>query len=159
MKLFREKNRQQAFLWLAACIVIFIIIIVFANFLIYKDYNKQVSLVIVEMISKIKEVYPDVKEETLIHILNQKSQKGEVNLSDFGIEKDTINVIQSMESCFYHSLFLFLVIFFSFGKDSFFMCSSVSIPSFLKLLVCIFSQPAIIGHIDITNPCSPVSSR
>ena len=115
MKLFREKNRQQAFLWLAACIVIFIIIIVFANFLIYKDYNKQVSLVIVEMISKIKEVYPDVKEETLIHILNQKSQKGEVNLSDFGIEKDTINVIQSMESCFYHSLFLFLVIFFSFG--------------------------------------------
>ncbi len=115
MKFFREKNRQQAFLWLAACIVIFIIVIVFAAFLIYKDYNKQVSLVIVEMISKIKEVYPDVKEETLIHILNQRSQKGEVNLSDFGIEKDTINVIQSMESCFYHSLFLFLLIFFSFG--------------------------------------------
>ena len=51
----------------------------------------------------------------MIHILNQKSQKGEVNLSDFGIEKDTMNVIQSMESCFYHSLFLFLLIFFSFG--------------------------------------------
>lgn len=114
MKLFREKNRQQAFFRLAACIAIFIIIIIFFDFLIYRDYNKQVSLVMAEMISKIKEAYPDVKEETLVHILNQKSQKGEVDLSDFGIEKDTINVIQSMESCFYRSLLLSFLLFFSF---------------------------------------------
>lgn len=116
MKLLKERNRQKAVKLLLVCIFMFVILLFLANFFIYKDYCKQVNLAMAEMISKIKFSYPDVKEEELIHILNQRTRRKEIDLSDFGIEKNTINVIQGMKHCFYHSLFLSLIIFFCFGS-------------------------------------------
>lgn len=115
MKLLREKNRQQAVKMLAVCLLIFIILTILLNFLIYRDYCFQVNSTVAGMISEIKKCYPDVAEERLIHLLNKKSQEQTVVLSDFGIDKDTIHVIHTMKTCFYHSLFFSIPAFFFFG--------------------------------------------
>lgn len=65
MKLLRERNRQQAVKLLAVCIFIMAVLAVLITFFIYKDYTKQVNLVITEIIFEVKEAYPDTAEETL----------------------------------------------------------------------------------------------
>lgn len=115
MKLLKEKNRQQVVGMLAVCIFIFTFLLCFVNFLIYKDYCKQVNPAMAEILLKVREHYPKVEQGELIHILNQKEQGDKFYLSDFGIGIDDINIIRSMENCFYHGLLLSNFVLLCFG--------------------------------------------
>lgn len=115
MKLWWEKDRQQAVGLLLICLFIFMGIVIINNFFIYRNYCRQVNTVITQMILEIEQQYPKVEEQELIHILNQNHQNRKKDLSDFGISDNEVNVIKSMETVFYYSLVMSISILIFFG--------------------------------------------
>lgn len=85
-------------------IIIAITIIIVSSVLIIKQnhkYEKQVNIVISELIGKIEEKYPDVKEEEIISILNRSEtnfEDGKQILSKYGINIKEISAIEYLEN-------------------------------------------------------------
>ena len=85
-------------------IIIAITIIIVSSVLIIKQnhkYEKQVNIVISELIGKIEEKYPDVKEEEIIFILNRSEtnfEDGKQILSKYGINIKEISAIEYLEN-------------------------------------------------------------
>jgi signal transduction histidine kinase len=115
MEFLKEKNRQQAIKMLAVCLLICMIWMVAADFFIYKSYCLQVNKTMSDIILEIEKNYPKVQRTELVRILNETQQNNSVDLSDFGIEKNTVNVIKNMKKCFYHGLFYSLPVLVCFG--------------------------------------------
>ena len=83
-------------------IVLSIIIIVISSMILKnkeQEYQKIVNESIAEIVGKIKEEYPNVKEEEIIKILNESaSSKGENTLQKYGIDIKENPAIEAMEN-------------------------------------------------------------
>lgn len=83
-------------------IVLSIIMIVISSMILKnkeQEYQKIVNESIAEIVGKIKEEYPNVKEEEIIKILNESaSSKGENTLQKYGIDIKENPAIEAMEN-------------------------------------------------------------
>ena len=83
-------------------IVLSIIMIVISSMILKnkeQQYQKIVNESIAEVVGKIKEEYPNVKEEEIIKILNESaSSKGENTLQKYGIDIKENPAIEAMEN-------------------------------------------------------------
>ena len=113
MDLWKEKDRQRALTMLAVLSVFFIVLSVFVNYLIYRDYARRVNAGLSGILNEVKEKYPLAEEEKLLFVLNA-DRRGALDLSDFGIEKKEVSLLKNMKSGFYKSLFLSVPVFLFF---------------------------------------------
>ena len=105
MDLWKEKDRQRALKMLAVLSVFFMVLSVFVNYLVYRDYAGRVNAGLSGILNEVTEKYPLAEEETLLSVLNADRQ-GALDLSDFGIEKKEVSLLKNMKTGFYKSLFL-----------------------------------------------------
>ena len=71
MKILKEKS-------FILILIIFILIILASSFFIvisYNEYEKQTNLIIANIVESIEEKYPEVTEEEIVKILNNKRNK------------------------------------------------------------------------------------
>jgi len=113
--LLKEKNRRLAVYMLAVCLCLFMALSGFVTFITYKNYCSRVNTALSAILYEIKEQYPLVQEKALLHILNQTDLNAPMDLSDFGIEADTIPILNNMKQGWYQSILYFFPVIIGFG--------------------------------------------
>ncbi len=94
------KNKKLFF----SIIFVTILVIILSSIVINrqnKEYQKQVNIVIANILGEIKEKYPDVDEGNLLKILNMDAdsiKEGSEILSKYGIDINEISAIKSLEN-------------------------------------------------------------
>lgn len=99
MKFIKDK---KLFLISIVCLIFLIIVSTLITIKEYDDYNKKIDNVFINLISSIREEYPEVSEEDIIKSLNEKSNSSYINnesteemLSHYGINNTLIEEVEN----------------------------------------------------------------
>ena len=94
------KNKKVLFSIIFVTILVIISSYIVTN-LQNKEYQKQVNVVIANILGKIKQSYPETNEEEILKILNTDSlniELGSEILEKYNIEIDEVSAIKSLEN-------------------------------------------------------------
>ena len=99
MKFIKDK---KLFLISIVCLIFLIIVSTLVTIKEYEDYNEKINTVLINLISNIREEYPEVSEEDIIKSLNEKSNSSYINnesteemLSHYGINNTLIEEVEN----------------------------------------------------------------
>lgn len=84
MKFIKDK---KLFLISIVCLIFLIIVSTLITIKEYDDYNKKIDNVFINLISSIREEYPEVSEEDIIKSLNEKSNSSYININNESTEE------------------------------------------------------------------------
>lgn len=82
----KKLNYKNCIIVIIITILVFTIAISIINYIQYRNYTKNVNIVINEIVNNIQEKYPDVDINKIISILNDENVSNENILSQYGID-------------------------------------------------------------------------
>lgn len=82
----KKLNYKNCIIVIITTILVFTIAISIINYIQYRNYTKNVNIVINEIVNNIQEQYPDVDINKIISMLNDENVSNENVLSQYGID-------------------------------------------------------------------------
>lgn len=112
MNPFKSKNTKRLILGLTLSFLVFIIIFLIENKRLYNNYKNEVNNVVSGVVSEVRKSYPNVSEEALIRLFNNKSnyQRNDV-LKAYGLNDEDISIINGLKDSYDKNVIIIILIF------------------------------------------------
>lgn len=112
MNPFKSKNTKRLILGLTLSFLVFIIIFLIENKRLYNSYKNEVNNVISGVVSEVRKSYPNVSEEALIRLFNNKSNyKRNDVLKAYGLNDEDISIINGLKDSYDKNVIIIILIF------------------------------------------------
>lgn len=92
--------------------------IVLLSYINYINYSKSINIFVNGVVSIIEETYPDINEEELINIINNKKVESSKLLKKYGFVESDISYLESVKKIYNKNLVINLSLFSVFGVIS-----------------------------------------
>ena len=111
----KKLNYKNCIIVIITTILVFTIAISIINYIQYRNYTKNVNIVINEIVNNIQEQYPDVDINKIISMLNDENISKENVLSKYGIDISKDSAILTNDLLYRNNVIINLSIIFIFA--------------------------------------------
>ena len=111
----KKLNYKNCIIVIITTILVFTIAISIINYIQYRNYTKNVNIVINEIVNNIQEQYPDVDINKIISMLNDENVSNENVLSQYGIDISKDSAILTNDLLYRNNVIMNLSIIFIFA--------------------------------------------